>query len=73
MDLYTALQGILNKISGESADARYQQSDRELLKAVLENQTRIGEALLILGGLIRGIVAEEIEVQVMPKKGDTQH
>jgi hypothetical protein len=73
MDLYVALQGVLDKINETTTEARYQASDRDLLKSVLENQARLGEALLMLGGLLRGILAEDVEVQVMPKKGDTQH
>jgi len=73
MDLYVSLQTILNKISEGATEAKYAKNEKEMLQIVLENQTRIGEAILIMGGLLKAILADEIEVQVMPSKNDTKH
>ena len=73
MDLYQALQGILTKINDGVTEARYSKDEKEMLKVVLDNQTRLGEAILILGGLMKAILADDVEVQVMPTKHDTKH
>jgi len=73
MDLYQTLQGILNKINDGVTEARYQDDQKEMIKIILENQSRLGEAILIVGGLLKAILAEEIDVQVMPKKDDVKH
>ena len=73
MDLYQALQTILKQIQDQAGDARYKGEEREMLRVVLDNQVRLGEALLMLGGLMRSILAEDAEVIVMPGKDDTQH
>jgi hypothetical protein len=73
MDLYQTLQGILKQINDNIAGAKYGEDDRELLKAVLENQSRIGEALVILGGLMKSILSDDVEVHIIPSKDDTKH
>lgn len=73
MDLYQTLQGILKQINDTTNEAKYRQDDKELLRAVLENQARLGEAMLILGGLMKSIISEEIEVHIVPGKDDTKH
>lgn len=73
MDLYTALQELLNKINKGVTDARYSQDEREMLKIVLENQSHLGEAILILGGLMKAILADEITVQILPGSDNAKH
>lgn len=73
MDLYQALQGILDKVNDSATDAKYRRDTQEMLVVVLENQTRLAESMLILGGILKGILSKNISVQVFPKKSDTQH
>ena len=73
MDLYTALQTILDKVQETTNTAKYSQDDKEMVRAILDNQTRLAEGVLILGGLMKAILADDIEVQVMAGKNDTKH
>jgi hypothetical protein len=73
MDLYQTLQGILNKINDGILEAKYENSEKKMLQVVLDNQARLGEGLLIVGGLLKAILSDEIEVQIMPGKGDPKH
>ena len=73
MDLYQTLQGILSKINDGVTEARYSKDEKEMLRVVLDNQARLGEAMLILGGILKAILSDEIEVQIMPGKDDTKH
>jgi len=73
MDLYQTLQGILNKINEGVLEARYKDDPKEMLRIVLDNQARLGEAMLIVGGLLKAILSDEIEIQIMPGKDDVKH
>jgi len=73
MDLYVALQAILDKVQETTNIAKYSQDDKEMVRAILDNQTRLAEGVLILGGLMKAILADDIEVQIMAGKNDTKH
>lgn len=73
MNLYQALQGILDKVNDSATEAKYHKEEREMLRTVLENQVRLGEAVVILGGLLQGILAKEVEVEVRTPKGASRH
>ena len=73
MNLYHALQGLLDKVNETAVDAKYGKTEKEMLVAVLENQVRLGEALLVLGSLVHGIVGQEITIEVKPPKGAKTH
>ena len=73
MNLYHALQSLLDKVNESASDAKYGKSEKEMLSAVLENQVRLGEAILVLGNLVHGIVGQEITVEVKPPKGTSTH
>jgi hypothetical protein len=73
MDLYQTLQGILKQINDSIEGVRYEKDDKELLKAILDNQARLGESILILGGLMKSILSDEVEVHIMSSKNDTKH
>jgi hypothetical protein len=72
MNLYAALQTIYGKIEENSANAGYQ-TEKEMLKAILENQVRAAEAMLILGSLLHTIAGRDVEIEVRPPKGSSKH
>lgn len=69
MNLYEALQGVLDKIKQNNERVVYAGSEREMLQALLDNQERLAESVLILGGLMQGIVAKDVEIEVVMPKG----
>jgi hypothetical protein len=73
MNLYQALQGINDKINKAAADGSYGGEQRDMLRAILENQQRIGESLLVLGGLLQQIIEDGVEIAVLPESDSTKH
>ena len=73
MNLYQALQGILTRVNAAATDAKYNHTDQEMLKAILENQGRLAESMVLLGGLLQGILAEDVEVHVMSREDEAKH
>lgn len=71
MDPYKVLQTILEKVKDRAEAARYSNNPDALLYAMLENQERIAEAVLIIGALLSVIVDKQISVTIQaPPKGD---
>jgi hypothetical protein len=68
VDLYRALQSVLDKIKDNNDAVAYATSDGDKLKKVMENQERIAEGLLLLGGLLQALLEKEITVQLVPDK-----
>jgi hypothetical protein len=73
MDLHHALQTLHSKISETSTDAKYKASEKEMLAAVLENQVRISEGMLILGTILHTAIGDKVEITVMPSKEEEKH
>lgn len=73
MNLYHALQTLLDKINDTATDAKYGKSEREMLAACLENQVRLGEAVLIIGSLLHALAGRDVVVEINPPKGSSKH
>ena len=73
MDLYHALQTLLDKINERASEAQYGKTEKEMLASVLENQVRLGEAILIVGSLLHAIAGRDIVVEVNASKGSQKH
>ena len=73
MELYQTLQELLNSINQSAVEARYAEKEREVLNIILENQGRLGEAMLIVGGLLKAILAHDVEVEIIPPQKEAQH
>ncbi len=69
MNLYHALQTLLDKISENATNSKYGKTEKEMLDAALENQVRMGEAILILGALLHNIAGAGVVVEVNNKEG----
>lgn len=67
MNLYQALQGVLDKIKQNNESVLYAQEPKEQLRAVLDNQERLAESILIMGGILQGLVSKEVEIEIIPK------
>lgn len=61
---YKALQTILEKARERAEAARYSKDQDALLHAVLENQERLAEAILVLGAILQVIVDKQITVTI---------
>lgn len=71
MDPYKVLQTILEKVRDRAEAARYSKSSDDRIHAILENQERIAEAVLILGAILQVIVDKQIMVTIQaPPKGE---
>jgi hypothetical protein len=64
MDPYKALQTILEKVKDRCDAARYSKDPTELLRATMDNQERLSEAMLILGCALQVIVDKQLTVTV---------
>lgn len=73
MNLYQALQGVLEKIKRNSEEGRYASEERTQLRAVLENQERLAEAILIVGGLLQAVVEREVDIEMMASAEEQKH
>ena len=73
MNLYEALNEQHVKISETANEASYGRTEKQMLVAVMDNQVRLSESLLVLGSLLQIIVEDRIEVAVMPAKGVEKH
>ena len=73
MNLYHALQTLLDKVNERVTDAQYGKTEKEMLSAVLENQVRLGESVLIIGSLLHAIAGRDILVEVNAAKGQSKH
>jgi hypothetical protein len=69
LKLSHALQALLEKVQANNDDARRSGDVLVMLNAILENQERIAEGVLILGNVIHGIAEDVVEVEVRPPKG----
>ena len=65
MNLYQALQGVLDKVRENNEIAAYG-SDADRLKKLLDNDERLSEGMLLLGGLLQALHEKEIEIQLLP-------
>ena len=72
MELYKALQAIHTKIQQNRDNAVYA-GDREMQRAVLENQERLSESILIIGAMLQAVIEKEIEIQLMPDVKEGKH
>lgn len=71
MDPYKVLQTILEKVRERAEAARYSKDKDAMIRAMLDNQERIAEAVLILGAVLQVIVDKQITVTIQaPPKGD---
>jgi hypothetical protein len=71
MDPYKVLQTILEKVRERAETARYSKNPKDIEHAILENQERIAEAVLILGAILQVIVDKQITVTIQaPPKGE---
>lgn len=71
MNPYKVLQTILEKVREQSEAARYSKDPTAILRATMENQERLAEAVLIVGAILQVIVDKQISVKVeVPPKGD---
>ena len=71
MEPYKVLQTILEKVRERAEAARYSNHPDDLLYAMLENQERIAEAVLIIGAILQVIVDKQITVKIqVPPEGD---
>lgn len=61
---YKVLQTLLEKVKETSDEARYSKDPNALLRATMENQERLAEAMLVLGAVIQVIVDKQIMVQL---------
>lgn len=73
MDMYAALQGILSKIRENNNMHSMGCTEREMLRSLMENQERLAEAILVLGGVIHTAIADSASMGVLSnKRGDLQ-
>lgn len=71
MDPYKVLQTILEKVREQAEAARYSKDPNAVLYAILDNQERLAESVLILGAVLQVIVDKQITVVIQaPPKGD---
>lgn len=73
MNLYQALQGVLDKVRQNNESVLYATDDKEMIRAVLDNQERLAESLMVMGGLLQAILAKDVEVEIVPPKGSMQN
>lgn len=70
-DTYKVLQTILEKVRERAEAARYSKSPDDLLYAILDNQERLSEAVLILGAVLQTIVDNQLTITIeAPPKGE---
>lgn len=68
---YKILQSILEKIKERADEARHSKDQEAAIRAILDNQERLAEALLVVGALLDVIVDKQITVLVRaPAKGE---
>lgn len=63
-DTYKVLQTILEKVRERAEAARYSKNPDDLLYAILDNQERLSEAVLILGAVLQVIVDKQLTVNI---------
>jgi hypothetical protein len=63
-DTYKVLQTILEKVRERAEAARYSKEPNDILYAILENQERLSEAVLILGAVLNTIVDNQLTVVI---------
>lgn len=73
MNLYVALQSILEKIRQNKEDVAYATGEREMLRRVLDNQERLSEQLLVIGSLLQALVEKEVEIELQSSKHEKKH
>lgn len=61
---YKVLQGILEKVKERADQARYSKEQDAAIEAILDNQERIAESLLVIGTLLDTIVDKQIMIKV---------
>lgn len=69
---YKTLQTILEKVRDRSEKATYSRNKDDVLQAVLDNQQRLAEAMLIIGAVLEVIVDKQISVVVQVPPKDTR-
>jgi hypothetical protein len=73
MDAYKTIQTILEKVRERSEAARYSKSQDDLLYAMLDNQQRLAESMLILAAVLQVIIDKQLTIAIeAPPKGDRQ-
>lgn len=73
MNLYVTLQAVLDKIRDNNDQVVYSSTEGEKLRKVLDNQERLAEGMLLIGGLLQALIEKEISVQLIPdRKEDLQ-
>jgi hypothetical protein len=64
METYKILQTILEKVRERAEAARFSKSHDDLLYAMLDNQERLSEAVLIIGAALQIIIDKQLVVTV---------
>jgi hypothetical protein len=71
-DPYKVLQTILERVRDRSTEARYSKDPRLQTEAILDNQERLAEAMLVVGSLLQAIVDHQITVVVPAPRAENR-
>jgi hypothetical protein len=73
MDAYKTLQTILEKVKDRCDAARYSKDPNDMLRATMDNQERLSEAMIILGAVLQTIIDKQITVTISAPPKDQRN